>query len=248
MTTVIVAAGGLATGAAPAAAIAGGGDATPQTAPYQVRLDVGGEFVCGGFLRDATTVVTAAHCVDRTPAEAVTVHFDGLDRTRLAQSRTVTRVLAHPGFSWRSGANDAALLKLSSPVTPSSTVGYAVLAGSAPAAGADLTVTGWGRTSAGDLSTPLALKSLNERVAPRGACQSSGLLSFLGLGASGGSSSTLCATPLPGAGFCAGDSGGPASVNGAVVGIVSRNKGCEKPGYDMYTSVSYLHGWLSQPL
>ncbi|MDN3022750.1 serine protease [Streptomyces sp. S.PB5] len=235
-------------GAPPAGAVVGGRDAGPDTAPFQVALIERGQFVCGGFLRDATTVVTAAHCVEATPADALTVRLDGVDRTRLAQSRDVAAVVQHPGFEWKTGADDAALLELAAPVAESDTVKYARLATADPAPGAELTVTGWGVTQAGARTPATMLQAARERVISPGACRAAaggtGLGSLMGRGADG----ALCAGSVTaGTGFCSGDSGGPAVVDGVVVGIVSRNVDCGR-GYDIYTSVARFNGWLTQQL
>lgn len=247
----VTAAVGLAlTGVAPAGAVVGGGDATPDTAPFQVSLIRQGDFVCGGFLRDATTVVTAAHCVVDAPAEAFTVQFDGLDRTRLAQSRAVSAVVPHAGFRWETGANDAALLKLDAPVGESATVRYARLATGDPAPGAELTVTGWGVTQAGSSAPATTLQALRQRVTSPDVCRAAAGGGNLGLGSlmGSGTGGALCGAPVTaGTGFCNGDSGGPAVIDGAVVGIVSRHRECGR-GYDVYTSVAQLNGWLTQPL
>lgn len=233
-----------------AAGITGGGDATPQAAPFQVGIEASGRFVCGGFLRDADTVITAAHCIRDRPAATLTVRFDGLDRMRLAQSRGVALAVEHPRFSWASGAADATLLKLSSPATPSPTIAYAQLATSDPAPGTEVIVTGWGLTRPGHPAAATTLKALRERVTTPAACGAAGLNGIATLLAPGDTTPTgaLCAAPPSGAGFCQGDSGGPASIDGTVVGIVSRNKGCAAGSHDTYTSVAYLNGWLSQPL
>lgn len=245
----VTAAVGLALAGAPSAgAVVGGGDAGPDAAPFQVALIERGQFICGAFLRDATTVVTAAHCVEGTPADALTVRFDGVDRTGLAQSRDVAAVRQHPGFDWDTGANDAALLKLATPVAESGTVKYARLATTDPAPGAELVVTGWGVTEAGGRTPATLLQAARERVTSPGACRAAagraGLGSLLGHGTGG----ALCASSvIPGAGFCNGDSGGPAVADGVVVGIVSRNIDCGH-GYDIYTSVAQFNSWLGQPL
>lgn len=44
--------------------IVGGRDAEIEDYPYQISLQFGGSHTCGGAIIDATTVLTAAHCVD----------------------------------------------------------------------------------------------------------------------------------------------------------------------------------------
>ncbi|WP_280720198.1 serine protease [Kitasatospora sp. MAP5-34] len=250
--------------ASPAAAIVGGGDAAPGSAPYQVSIVAQGLFgwshVCGGFLRDANTVVTAAHCVNGNGASSLQVKYDGVDRTRLAQTRSVSGVLKHPGFNALTMANDVALLKLATAVTENgSTVAFAPLATTAPTAGDAATVTGWGRTQQDDTTLPTSLRTIQVPVTTTTDCEAaySGLNLNLG-GDEGGlldgldpvldTTSMLCAGPADGGqGFCTGDSGDPAVVNGVVVGIVSWSRGCAAAGSPgVYSSVAYFHDWLSQ--
>lgn len=248
----------------PAAAIVGGSAAAPGSAPYQVDIVAQGLFgwshVCGGFLRDANTVVTAAHCVNDKAASELQVKYDGVDRTRLAQTRSVSGVLGHPDFNLLTMANDVALLKLTPAATENgSTVAFAPLTATAPTAGDVATVTGWGRTREDNTTLPTGLRTIRVPVTATADCEAAysglnlnfggdegGLLDGLDPGLD--TTSMFCAGPADGGqGFCTGDSGGPAVVNGIVVGIVSWSRGCASAGSPgVYSSVAYFHDWLSQ--
>jgi trypsin len=247
--------------ASPAAAIIGGSPATTGTAPYQVSVIAQGRFglshACGGFLLDANKVVTAAHCVDGQGASSLQVRYGGVDRIHLPQIRGVRKVAGYPGFNAETLAGDIAVLTLSKPVTESATVQFAPLATTDPAAGAVATVTGWGRTQAHATHLPTLLHTVRLPITTPAACEAaySGVNLTLG-GDEGGpleglapvldTTSMLCAGPAAGGkGICFGDSGGPAAVNGVVVGIASWARGCGEAGSpSVFTSVAHYRNWI----
>ena len=250
-------------GAPPARAIAGGSNATPGDAPYQVGIYAltwtGKVYACGGFLRDANTVVTAAHCLDGRGAASLFVLLGGTDRTRLPREPGVSAVLMYPGYNPETLSGDVGLLKLATPVMESNGVRFVPLAASDPAPGTQMTVTGWGRTSSTSTRLPRQLQLLQESADTTAGCTAEygGLNLDLG-GDEGGPlngltpvldpASMLCGKPAgPGQGLCRGDAGDPAVVNGAVVGIASWGAtGCGNGTDEVYSSVAHYRTWLSQ--
>ncbi|MCX4883198.1 serine protease [Streptomyces sp. NBC_00847] len=245
----------------PAAAITGGSPATTGTAPYQVSVITQGQFgrshACGGFLLDANKVVTAAHCVDGQDAGSLQVEYGGVNRNHLPHTRWVKAVHGYPGFNAETLAGDIAVLTLRLPVTESATVQFAPLATTDPAAGAVAKVTGWGRTQADATSLPTLLHTVQLPITTPAACEAaySGVNLTLG-GDEGGpleglapalhTTSMLCAGPAAGGkGICFGDSGGPAVVNGVVVGIASWARGCGEAGSpSVFTSAAHYRNWI----
>ncbi|PSN32218.1 Chymotrypsin-2 [Blattella germanica] len=59
-------------------------------------------------------------------------------------------------------------------------------------------------------------------------------------------STSICASAGAGKGVCNGDSGGPLSVNGKIVGIVSWGRPCATGVPDVYTRVSEYVDWIKQ--
>ena len=118
--------------AAPAAAAAekriiGGSTVSIANHPYQVKVETLGLGDCGGSIRDATHVITAAHCVVEDeayfpfivdPAD-VTVGYGDTDQTQL-DIRDVSRVSVHPRYL-RDDLGpfefDVAVLTLDAPIT-----------------------------------------------------------------------------------------------------------------------------------
>lgn len=247
----------------PASAVVGGSDATASTAPYQASVVVQGWFgsshACGGALVGEKSVVTAAHCVNGHTPDQIKVKYGGLDRTHLAVTQDVVKISQHEGFNGAL-ANDVAVLELSSPIEMTDRVKTIELASSTPAPGAELTVTGWGRTRPDANSLPTGLKVLRERLATPESCRTSGRGIRLARAEEGGpvegpapalnTRTMLCGAPVAtGESLCTGDGGGPAVVDGVLVGIASWNSGCGRNGKDdIYTNVAVFRGWLERKI
>ncbi|MBB5955608.1 secreted trypsin-like serine protease [Saccharothrix tamanrassetensis] len=223
--------------ALPAGAVVGGREA-PDT-PWVVALfDAHGNFFCGGALVGPTRVVTAAHCTiertaltvrNRKPAELRVVvgrrDFDTTD----GRVVHVTRLWRHPAFESVDGGDDLATLTLAEAV-PQQPVGI----GSA-SAGDRAVVFGWGRT--GESAAPSRrLREVDLPVMSDDACTRA----VQGYRVD----AMLCAGyPEGGKDACEGDSGGPLTVGGVLVGVVSYGRGCARAGRPgVYTRVSHYRG------
>ncbi|WP_405465019.1 trypsin-like serine protease [Streptomyces anulatus] len=152
----------------------GGGEADAATAPYQVSVVVSGwhgdYHACGGVLVGTKSVVTAAQCTDGHKAGDFKVKYGGLDRTRLAVTQNVTQIHQHEDYNWALG-HDVAVLTLTHAIQTTDQVRTIDLAGTAPAPGAELTVTGWGGAQPDATGLPTNLKVIREQVATPQACQ-----------------------------------------------------------------------------
>jgi len=107
--------------------VVGGSDVPIESHPYQVRLlnnsSVVLESACGGVIRDATHVITAAHCVtdelvlSRQPTASgnVTVRF-GSANAGEQQTAAVSAVAVAPRYLSGDNTYDAALLTLAGPL------------------------------------------------------------------------------------------------------------------------------------
>jgi trypsin len=194
----------------------GGTDAAAGSVPFQVALYVrpsglSGWF-CGGVVRDATHVITAAHCTkdpltqELAPASAFEVLAGTTDRTVGGQRRFASAVTVHPGYDRRWMTNDVALLTLSEPLIMGSAVAPIQLVSdeewSAVAPGRLLQVSGWGSTEVGP-TTRLKRADVPLRADEVCDAQYDGLLT---------TELMLCA----GDGVrdsCSGDSGGPLALD-----------------------------------
>jgi len=220
-------------GASPAQAIVGGAQASPNEYPHQVRVlmaTAGGNYSCGGSIRDATHVVTAAHCVyidDTLLAPAnVAVGYGSIDRRTLTTA-AVTEVTM-PAAYLTDDSHDVAVLELAVPLTFGPSVNFIPLATAAElAAGtgpeANAVATGWGATSEGGAGSTL-LREVTLPLRPDTICSAFYAPSYVSARSvcAGGKGAAASNNPDT----CQGDSGGPLALNGELVGITSYGLGC----------------------
>jgi hypothetical protein len=252
--------------ASPAAAraaetkIVGGGTVSIDDHPWQVSLEIaiGGDlYMCGGSIRDASHVVTAAHCaVDEgggyprvLPPDAFTVGYGSANLDSQSQVG-VSAVTVDPRYKrdLSAPAYDAAVLTLASPIAFGSS-------GSAPQAvpyasdqelddnfDTDAFVTGWGTTAeGGDLPADKDLRGAAIPLRGDGACLDEYGDTYV-------PAVMICAGGA-GTDTCQGDSGGPmtldvdpaAGVSRKLVGITSGGHGCARPGVPGY------YTWVQSP-
>lgn len=189
---------------------------------------------CGGTLIDRDSVLTAAHCVKGEPARPlrVVVGRTVLD-SKQGQLRRVGRISIHPRYNGRTSVYDAAVLKLSSPVSGITPIKLATSGqNSLEAAGRSATVAGWGNT----ISQPVGGDNGSNypqrmREAPVPLVSDANARQFYG---NNFVSPIMVAAGRTGKDTCQGDSGGPmftrASGRYTQIGITSFGAGCGAPG------------------
>ena len=229
--------------ALPSRGIIGGQAVAVSAAPWQVALvdtthTSSPRQFCGGSILDATHVVTAAHCVSSPDSWTADEIYAGT--TKLSEPQQVVPVSGqqvHPAYGTPQLASDVAVLTLAEPLTLDGTSARAVeLATSSPAAGAAVTVSGWGDVTNLQGFYPNQLRAVTVHTVADGVCVSeyggSGIVTAV----------MLCAGEQAGGkDSCAGDSGGPLVNEGTnvLVGIVSFGNECALAGYPgVYTEVA----------
>jgi hypothetical protein len=218
------------------------GPQTPiSSVPWQVFLlevDEEGEGLCGGSILDKTHILTAGHCVvsDSTQkpnpasdfaviagATAVGGFFGGCGFGCLAAEPNtavgdpVSLIRVHPYRNIAVGVDDVAVLTLEQPLELSAADNMQAItlapAGSSPAAGAALSVSGYGKQEGIEQNkTTTALHSTTLTALGNDACRGA----FIN--AADDSPVTLCAAG-PNTATCQGDSGGPLTEGSPAVQV-----------------------------
>lgn len=224
--------------------------------PWQVGLiqvDQRGEVnlplavFCGGTVRDATHVITAAHCVPDSNAAELIVVVGMYDRaapqTTDAQAIPVAAITSHPAYG-DGQANDLAVLTLTEPITHPDVFWLPQAAVGASHVGELALISGWGDIDpmepGGQQPNPLLYAYIN--VYPDGRCA--------GYGGGYDPVTMLCAGLTDEDGVthdtCQGDSGGPLAALDpfteeptALIGVVSFGRGCADPAFPgVYTRLT----------
>jgi secreted trypsin-like serine protease len=235
--------------------IVGGVPASEGAWPWQVAV-APGPFLCGGALLSENWVLTAAHCLvddfgNTIDPGSINVRVGSLNVSSGGTLRGVTSLSVHPSYEHLAGSfdHDIALLRLSSPVAFSQTVGSVAPILSSQESllafdGALATVTGWGTTSEGG-STSSTLMQVGVPIVSPQACR------LTGYSPESITDNMICAGyPEGGKDACQGDSGGPLVVqDGAgghlLTGVVSFGNGCARENFPgVYARVSVYVPWM----
>lgn len=233
-----------------------------QKIPWQVKLVIDGSGLCGGSILDATHILTAAHCIGAgirniqvTAGEYDTSITEGTEEVVNVPVTLGGSVIVHPQYyTTASGneVNDLAIIKLPTPLNLNNPCIKPVCLDPnfSLAGGKNCTVSGWGVTQAGSISsipTTLQLATVPTYDGPY--CQSS---FNTAVGYVTAPLTMVCAGYKQGGiDSCQGDSGGPLVCNNPAtssfvqVGIVSHGEGCalaSRPG--LYTSTADFYTWI----
>jgi secreted trypsin-like serine protease len=213
---------------------------------------------CGATLIDGNSVLTAAHCVkgERAKPLRVIVGRTVLDSNQ-GQMRTVSQIFIHPDWNNRTSANDAAVLKLSSPVSGIPPIKLATSSQDfLESPGRNATVAGWGNTIGQPADGSDAGSSFPNRMreaqVPIVSDSSAEQVYDPIYGPSGYIPPIQVAAGKTGKDSCQGDSGGPifALAGGKYrqIGITSWGNGCGASGYPgVYAEVnaSSIRGFIT---
>lgn len=212
--------------------IVNGTDADIKDFPYQILLRYNNTFDCGGTILSKDTILTAGHCVEERQPADITILVGSSDPNG-GEVHNVSKIISHPKHEVDHLDYDAAILKLTTPLTFGPTVQpIGALANSEPAEGDVATVSGYGRLY-DDGPDAKTLQSVQIPIISIENCREE-------YGAGAITDRMICAGyPDGGKDSCSGDSGGPLVVSNTIIGIVSWGNGCAVAGQaGVYTDVA----------
>ncbi|KAH8416397.1 hypothetical protein KR222_001585, partial [Zaprionus bogoriensis] len=215
--------------------IVGGADAQDGQFPHQVSLRQFTSHICGGTIIAPQIILTAAHCVTSETSDGgyKVIRAGSVDRLSGGVISKVSKVIVHEDYG--NFLNDVALLVLNDVFSYSATIRAIPLASSDTPVGSEVLISGWGRLSTNG-ETPRYLQWNTLSALSQRSCISSTFMY---------TSSLVCLAHSANNGACNGDSGGPAILNGEIVGIAGFViGGCGSTNPDGYAKVFYHRDWI----
>ncbi|XP_054737872.1 trypsin beta [Anastrepha obliqua] len=216
--------------------IVGGTDADISQYPHQISMRYKGSHRCGGSIYSSSIIVSASHCVTGVEASQLSIVAGISLLSEQGIEVPVLQYIMHESYSSLNDY-DVALLVLASKLSFNEYIQPIALAKERPAAGTEVTVTGWG-TLVEDGTVSNQLQQVNVNVVANSSCRKSYPLLI--------TNRMLCAA-VEGGGqdACQGDSGGPLIVGNELLGIVSWGIGCARKNFPgVYASVPDLAEWI----
>ncbi|XP_068153437.1 chymotrypsin-2 [Drosophila tropicalis] len=221
--------------------VIGGTDAVDGEAPYQVSLQgtLYNDHMCGGAIINKDWVLTAAHCVYGYNPPYLQVATGSIRWAQPEARYQVKEYYVHCNYNFPNYHNDIALIHLNESIVFNEYTQPAPLPTEPLVDGAELVLTGWGSTELwGD--TPDVLQRANLTYVEYNRCQE-----IMG-GDDNNGICHICTLTDEGRGACHGDSGGPLTWQGILVGLVNWGYPCAIGYPDSFASVYFNKDWISR--
>nr|DAA64573.1 TPA_exp: trypsin 2A [Locusta migratoria] len=205
--------------------------------PWQLSMQEFGSHLCGASIISSEWALTAAHCLEGSYINYVTLRAGSSTRGSGGTVYDVELAYYHGYYDSYTTDYDIGVMQISGSFSFDTNVQAVTLATSEPSAGTSVTITGWGALSSGG-SSPTQLQAVTTSVVARSTCNS----------AYGGeiTDRMICAGET-GKDSCQGDSGGPLVSGSTQYGIVSWGYGCAEEGYPgVYSNVAALRDWVTE--
>ncbi|KAH8294384.1 hypothetical protein KR054_011787, partial [Drosophila jambulina] len=198
-----------------------------------------GYFICGCVLVTTNWCLTAHHCTGDA-ASNYAVRCGSTQERRRGQYRQIQKIVANKGYNPNTMTHDLAMMKFKRPMKLSKCVKTVRLpAPSSRPLPKVLTVWGWGLTSANAVNVQRYARKVKVDRLTNKQCNKD----YAGTGIKI-TSDMVCAS-RPGKDSCSGDSGGPMTHKGVLVGLVSFGIGCANKNYPgVYCRVVYFIKWI----
>ncbi|KAH8257475.1 hypothetical protein KR038_010399, partial [Drosophila bunnanda] len=196
-------------------------------------------FICGCVLVTKHWCLTAHHCIVGA-AGKYEVRCGSTQQRRHGQLRRVKLIVANKGYNPNTMTHDLAMMKFRKPMKLSKCVQKVKLpAPSTKPLPTVLDIWGWGLTSVNALNVQrYALGATVYRVGNK-QCNKD----YAGTGVK--ILTDMVCAKAKGTDSCSGDSGGPMTHNGVLVGLVSYGIGCANKNYPgVYCKVRHFIRWI----
>ncbi|GBP51875.1 Mite allergen Der p 3 [Eumeta japonica] len=202
--------------------IVGGEKTTIEEHPYQVAIRANRDF-CGGFIISNTYILTAAHCLGKVNASDLIMRAGSTFRNN-GSKISVAEIIVHPDYNKKRYDKDIGIIRTTDPISFNKKIHPIPLPRRKRALlpGAEIIISGWGRTTETADNIPHQLREVTIQVVNFTLCRKvyGNILT----------ENMFCAGDYEngGKGSCRGDSGGAAIQKELAVGIVSFAKGCAR--------------------
>uniref|UniRef100_T1PJ79 Trypsin n=1 Tax=Musca domestica TaxID=7370 RepID=T1PJ79_MUSDO len=222
--------------------IVGGEDAPLGFAPYQVSIQsIFGTHLCGGAILDPEWIITAAHCVQDYPLDVLRVITGTNNWHEPGAVRQLAIAIPHCRHDQPEFHNDIALVHLNEPLVFDNLTNKIELSHEVLKEGDVVTITGWGVTRLNGYPPDL-LQKWDFNFIPHEECRRR-WDNDEGVGVG-----HICSMTREGEGACNGDSGGPVTFKGKLVGLVNWGAPCARGKPDMHASTVYYRDFIQLAL
>ncbi|KAL7305739.1 hypothetical protein TKK_0001990 [Trichogramma kaykai] len=221
--------------------------------PFQISLQEGSSHFCGGSIINKNYVLTASHCVSLLKDDAVSnirIVAGTILHKKPGSVHKIEKIIMHEGYNPSdSYRNDIALIKVVEPFKFSVETRPVPLPKQHESTrpGSRATLSGWGYLHLNG-GIPDILQKVNIVVADQNKCREAIDSAERGFTIY---PTNICAfNPRRRQGQCSGDSGGPLTVDGKLVGVVSwsyKDSDCASTIYPgVYTRVAEYVDWINK--
>ncbi|KAJ4451715.1 hypothetical protein ANN_03185, partial [Periplaneta americana] len=207
----------------------------------QLSLEYWNGHMCGAVIISENWAVTAAHCLDGVSVDSISFRAGSSIRGSGGSVHAASVLIQHPNYNSHTMDCDIAVVKVSTPFSFGVGVQPISLTSSEPSTGETGVVSGWGSTFPGG-SVPFELQVVSVHIVDHAECVQD--YDFFG----NVTGNMICAGEEEGGkDACGADSGGPLTVNGKLVGIISWGVGCgERFRPKVYANIATLKDFITE--
>ncbi|XP_036325092.1 trypsin-2-like [Rhagoletis pomonella] len=218
--------------------VVGGENADLGFAPYQASLQsMFGDLMCGGVVIDKQWVLTAAHCVYGYNPPYLRVITGTVEWRQPRDIYFPDEYYTHCNYNNPNYHNDIALIHVNDTIRFDEYTQAIPLATKPLEDGAETILTGWGRTVANGPIPEILQKVTLRAISHRRCLDEYDGDEMVDVG-------HVCTLTKEGEGSCNGDSGGPLTSDGELVGLVNWGMPCALGSPDAYASVYFYRDWI----